>query len=88
MIYSSFNFLQIKHPARVIILFVIIDNVIIRDFQSVRHEIFPGESFTLEGQRLVVDPVQLGTLYFLSGDNPFIFTRGKCWLTKCSVFHQ
>ena len=49
MIYSSFNFLQIKHPARVIILFVIIDNVIIRDFQSVRHEIFPGESFTLEG---------------------------------------
>ena len=87
MIYSSFNFLQIKHSARVIILLVIIDNVIIRDFQSVRHEIFPGESFTLEGQRLVVDPVQFADS-FLSGDNPFIFTRGKCWLTKCSVFHQ
>ena len=65
MIYSSFNFLQIKHPARVIILFVIIDNVIIRDFQSVRHEIFSGESFTLEGQRLVVDPVQFADSLFL-----------------------
>lgn len=65
MIYSSFNFLQIKHSARVIILFVIIDNVIIRDFQSVRHEIFSGESFTLEGQRLVVDPVQFADSVFL-----------------------
>ena len=65
MIYSSFNFLQIKHSARVIILLVIIDNVIIRDFQSVRHEIFPGESFTLEGQRLVVDPVQFSDSVFL-----------------------
>ena len=65
MIYSSFNFLHIKHPARVIILFVIIDNVIIRDFQSVRHEIFSGESFTLEGQRLVVDPVQFADSVFL-----------------------
>ena len=65
MIYSSFNFLQIKHSARVIILLVIIDNVIIRDFQSVRHEIFPGESFTLEGQRLVVDPVQFADSVFL-----------------------
>ena len=64
MIYSSFNF-QIKHSARVIILLVIIDNVIIRDFQSVRHEIFPGESFTLEGQRLVVDPVQFADSVFL-----------------------
>ena len=65
MIYSSFNFLQIKHSARVIILLVIIDNVIIRDFQSVRHELFPGDSFTLEGQRLVVDPVQLADSVFL-----------------------
>ena len=65
MIYSSFNFLQIKHPAGIIILFVIIDNVIIRDFQSVRHEIFSGESFTLEGQRLVVDPVQFADSVFL-----------------------
>ena len=65
MIYSSFNFLQIKHSARVIILLVIIDNVIIRDFQSVRHEIFPSESFTLEGQRLVVDPVQFADSVFL-----------------------
>ena len=65
MIYSSFNFLQIKHSARVIILLVIIDNVIIRDFQSVRHEIFPGESFTLEGQRLVVDSVQFADSVFL-----------------------
>ena len=65
MIYSSFNFLQIKHSSRVIFLLVIIDNVIIRDFQSVRHEIFPGESFTLEGQRLVVDPVQFADSVFL-----------------------
>lgn len=48
MIYSSFNFLQIKHLARVIILLVMIDNVIIRDFQSVRHEIFSGEVYIKE----------------------------------------
>ena len=72
MIYSSFNFLQIKHSARVIILLVIIDNVIIRDFQSVRHEIFPGESFTLEGRGSLSIRFSSQTLYFLSGDNPFI----------------
>ena len=70
---NLFSF-EIKHSAGIVVLLVVIDTVVVRNFKSVCHEIGTGEGFALKLQRCVVDAVKL------------FHTIGLCRIETCHFY--